>query len=79
MSASFKPIFAVLLVALLAIACPAINAAEPNPPDNQTPPAPKLKITETSLGKIVEGIIPETLTANPDSKRVAYAAQRGET
>jgi hypothetical protein len=40
--------------------------------------APKIKITETSLGKMKEGIIDVTLHASPDSKRVAYVAKRGE-
>ena len=37
-----------------------------------------LATREVSLGKVHAGLIPKSLTVSPDSKRVAYAAQRGD-
>jgi len=58
---------------------PKTTGEQPKPPGEQPASGPlKLNITETSLGKIVEGIIPLSLHVGRDSKRVAYAVKQGE-
>jgi hypothetical protein len=44
--------------------------------ENPSTSSPKLNVTETLLGKMVEGFIPTSLVVSPDSKRVAYTVSR---
>jgi len=70
--------FAIILLAALCAIIQQPLSAEPEAADNPNPPALKLNTTETSLGKINEGRLVETLTVSTDSKRVAYVAECGD-
>jgi hypothetical protein len=56
-------------VALLALVCPTVRADEVKPTNNQNPPVPKLKTTETSLAKLDTDW---SIVISPDSRHIAW-------
>lgn len=74
-------LFAMKRAILLAAAAAFILCLQPLRADDAAPPkafAPKLKITEKSLGKMMDGLVEYSLTISPDSRHVAYVLKQEE-
>jgi len=69
--------FGLSLVAALIAASSTLTTAGAGQEATGKRPA-RLVARERSLGKILPGIVGKTLAVSPDSKRVAYDAQRGQ-